>query len=293
MINAVVHFAAPYRLPDPAKLGEAVVLLDIGFCADLEGRSFETITEPFIDGLGDRLKLWIDHHTHDRHAEFSQDERFVLVPREQAPACPELVTPERVRWAGAVDTIVCHSDFDGIASAAKFLLEGREPYEGCDADARAIDSLVGTASAQGLRYAAALAIRHDEPMLRMVLMSLVEGSEPAPAAKAIDEAAKKFGARVERTRQAVAAGELIGAAWLVDGRQSKRKLDRTQALLMAQKRAPYGLFLGGDGRLSLATEMSTPVDLPHVFSTRGGMLNRITLPMNRLTEVLSFVERLG
>jgi hypothetical protein len=293
MINAVVHFAAPYRLPDPAQLGDAVVLLDIGFCADHEGRSFESITEPFIQGLGGRLKLWIDHHTHARHAEFAQDERFVLVPRDQAPACPELVTPERVASAGAVDTIVCHSDFDGIASAAKFLLEGEEPYAGCDADARAIDSLIGTASARALRYAAALAIRHDEPMLRMVLMSLVEGTESAPAVKAIDEAAKKYGARVERTRQAVAAGELIGGAWLVDGRKSKRKLDRTQALLMAQERALYGLFLGADGRLSLATKMSTPIDLPSVFGTRGGMLNRITLPLNRLNEVLRFVERLS
>jgi hypothetical protein len=57
---------------------------------------------------------------------------------------------------------------------------------------------------------------------------------------------------------------------------------------MAQKRALYGLFLGADGRLSLATKMSTPVDLPSVFGTRGGMLNRITLPLNRLNEVLSF-----
>ena len=49
------------------------------------------------------------------------------MPRDQHPGCPELVTKERVAQAGVVDTIVCHSDFDGIASAAKFLLGGVEP----------------------------------------------------------------------------------------------------------------------------------------------------------------------
>ena len=293
MIAADVHFALPYRLPDPSQLGAAVVVLDIGFCAQQAGRSYESVTQPFIVGLGDRLKLWIDHHTHERHVDFSNDARFVLVSRHEHPACPELVTPERVAAAGAIDTVVCHSDFDGIASAAKFLLEGREPYEGCDADARAIDSRVGECGPRGERLAAALAIRHDEGMLRMVLQSLLQPSEPGAVAQAIDDAAAKYSLRVERTRQAVAQGERVGVAWVVDARRSKRKLDRTQALLLAQERAVYGLFLGEDGRLSLATDMGNPIDLTQVFGTRGGMQNRITLPLKRLPEVLAFVEAQG
>jgi len=290
MIDAEVFFAAPFRLPAPGELGAAVVVLDIGFCADQGGRSYETVTEPFILGLGDRLKLWIDHHTHQRHVDFTDDPRFILVPREDHPACPELVTPERVAQAGAVDTIVCHSDFDGIASAAKFLRSGQEPYAGCDADARAVDSRVGVASARAERLASALAIRHDEPMLRMVLSSLVRSEEPQAVTRAIDEAAAKFVQRLERTRQAVADGERVGAAWMVDVRRAKRKTDRTQALLLAQERALYGLFLGQDGRLSLATPMKNPVDLTEVFEMRGGMRNRVTLPLERLSEVLAFLE---
>jgi hypothetical protein len=293
MLDAVVYFAAPYRLPSPDELGHAVVVLDLGFCADQGARRFETVTQPFIEGLGPRLKLWIDHHTHERHVDYAHDARFVLVPRELHPACPELVTPARVEAAGPVDTIVCHSDFDGIASAAKFLLGGREPYPGCDADARAIDSRVGTAGARALRLASALAVRHDEPMLRMVLKSLTTPQEPPAVASAIDDAQTKYHARVQRTEQQVAAGEYVGAAWVVDARKTTRKLDRTHALLMAQKRAVYGLFLGDDGRLSLATPMQTNVDLPTVFGTRGGMRNRITLPMKRLAEVLAFVEAQG
>ena len=290
MIDADVYFAAPFRLPDPDELGEAVVVLDIGFCADQGERNYESITEPFIKALGGRLKLWIDHHSHERHVDFRDDPRFVLKPRKIHPACPEMVTPERVASAGAIDTVVCHSDFDGIASAAKFLLGGHEPYPGCDADARAIDSRVGESSPRGARLAAALAIRHDEGMLRMVLNSLLKPEESAVVTSAIDVAAEKYRLRVERTREAVGQGERVGAAWVVDGRRSKRKLDRTQALLLAQERAVYGLFLGEDGRLSLATDMMTPIDLTEVFGTRGGMQNRITLPLQRLAEVLAFVE---
>ena len=290
MIDAEVFFATPFRLPSPHELGQAVVVLDIGFCATQGNRSYESVTEPFISGLGDRLKLWIDHHTHDRHSDFLADSRFVLVPREQHPACPELVTPQRVLQAGFVDTVVCHSDFDGIASAAKFLLGGVEPYQGCDADARAIDSRIGTPSSRASRLAAALAIRHDEPMLRMVLTSLIRSSEPDAVRRAIDESAQKFADRLERTYQAVSQGERVGSAWLVDARKFKRNIDRTQALLLAQERAVYGVFIGRDHRVSIATSMGNKVDLTAIFSMRGGMRNRVTLPLDRLVEVLAFVE---
>ena len=290
MIDARVVFAAPFRLPDPSELGDAVVVLDIGFCASDGERSFEAITEPFLQGLGPRLKLWIDHHTHDRHHEFAGDPRFVLVPREQHPACPELVTPERVAAAGPVDTIVAHSDFDGIASAAKFLLGGVEPYPGCDADARAIDSRVGVASARAERLTAALAVRHDETMRHMVLNSLLKPEEPPAATQMIDRAERSYRARVQRAEQLVARGEQVGEAWVVDGRRADGRIDRTQALLMAQERALIAVFIGDDGRISMAAPMDSGFDFPTIFGTRGGMRNRITLPIKRMGEVLNFAE---
>ena len=287
-----VFFAAPYRLPEPAALGAAVVVLDIGFCASHSGRSFETVTEPFINALGGRLKLWIDHHTHDRHGEFADDPRFILARREDHPACPELVTPERVAAAAPIDTIVCHNDFDGIASAAKFLLGGVEPYPGCDADARAIDSRIGIASATAERLASALAVRHDEAMHRMILDRLVRGSESDDESAAIDKAVGKYKKRMVRTREAVQRGERVGGAWVVDGRKIDGRVDRTQALLLAQERAPIALYLSADDRISLAAPMTSSVDFPAQFGTRGGMRNRITLPIDRLDEVLRFIEAL-
>ena len=125
-----------------------------------------------------------------------------------------------------------------------------------------------------------------------VLLSALGEAKAVSSANAASHAGELHAIR-EELQQQVAAGECVGAAWVVDARKAPRKLDRTHALLMAQKRAVYGLFLGDDGRLSLAAPMETNVDLPQIFGTRGGMRNRITLPMARLAEVLAFVEAQG
>ena len=108
-----------------------VVVLDIAFAATVgTSVSFEAITRPFLDGLGDRLAAWVDHHDHERHADFAGDPRFVLATKAEHGACPEMVTPELVRQTGPIDTIVAHVDLDGLYAAAKWILGGVEPYRG-------------------------------------------------------------------------------------------------------------------------------------------------------------------
>ncbi len=129
-------------MENPARLPAAppgrVALVDLAFAS---GDAFRTVTEPFIEALGTRLAIWIDHHEHVigwglwRH-----DLRFCLVPSTSAHACPELVTKEVVRAAGAVDVVLAHADFDGLLSAVKFLRGGEAPYAESDEDARAVDS---------------------------------------------------------------------------------------------------------------------------------------------------------
>ena len=60
------------------------------------GSSFVKTTLPFIRGLGSRLAAWVDHHDHDRHADYAGDPRFVLSTKAEHGACPEMVTPEVV-----------------------------------------------------------------------------------------------------------------------------------------------------------------------------------------------------
>src|SRR5207237_188318 len=105
------------------------------------GENFEKSTRPFIEALGDRLAIWIDHHEHPLGwARCREGPRFVLVPNRIAHACPELVTPEVVRKAGPVDVVVAHADLDGLLSAVKFLRNGVPPWPEADEDARAADS---------------------------------------------------------------------------------------------------------------------------------------------------------
>ena len=133
---AEVVFVQPFEVGEELaqKLQGRVVVLDVAFCADTPRSSFATTTLPFIQALGERLVLWVDHHEHERHADFSSDPRFILSSRKEHPAVPEMITPDMVQSAGQVDTIVAHGDFDGIMAAAKWLLGGEEPYPGADED---------------------------------------------------------------------------------------------------------------------------------------------------------------
>ena len=132
----VVFVEQPGSLPAPPD--GRVAVLDVAFAG---GENFEKVTVPFLDALGDRLAVWIDHHEHPvGWARVRGDPRFCLVPNRDAHACPELVTREVVERAGAVDAIVAHADVDGLLSAVKFLRKGEPPWPEADEDARAADS---------------------------------------------------------------------------------------------------------------------------------------------------------
>src|SRR5690606_3800402 len=185
-----------------------VVVLDIAFAAETAGSSFEKVTKRFLDGLGSRLAMWIDHHDHVRHADYADDPRFVLSTKAEHPACPEMVTPERVAQAGPIDTICCHVDFDGLCAAAKWIRGGEEPYPGADADARAIDTRMGTPSERAATIDRALRARPRDDGLRGVIVRHLATDdhglwEPieraAQQVRVMDEAAR----RLARAQQAV------------------------------------------------------------------------------------------
>ena len=70
-------FGSPRLLPKPGALEGRVVVLDIAFAATVgTSISFEQTTQPFLTALGDRLAAWVDHHDHEKHAEFAGDPRL-------------------------------------------------------------------------------------------------------------------------------------------------------------------------------------------------------------------------
>src|SRR5438309_10902727 len=182
----VVFVEQPGALP-PAPEGR-VAVLDAPFAG---GHNFEKAPLPFLEALGDRLAVWIDHHEHPvGWARVRGDPRFRLVPNRDAHACPELVTRDVVERAGPVDAIVAHADLDGLLSAVKFLRKGEPPWPEADEDARAADSpgrghalsSFGHLLVEALDEAGSTLRANARESLRQELVEgLVRAPEPLPA----------------------------------------------------------------------------------------------------------------
>lgn len=229
-------FGSPRALPRAASLAGRVAVLDIAFAATSGSSvSFEQTTRPFLRELGDRLAAWVDHHDHERHAEFAGDPRFVLATKAEHGACPEMVTPEVVRHAGPVDTILCHVDLDGLYAAAKWIRGGVEPYPGADEDARAVDTRTGEPGPSAVLIDRALRARfRDDDLKRQVVQWLVAGMPKGPLGDAIAEAAAEFEARDLGTRTLARRYSVRGRVAYVDASGSAVPYDKTDLLLAGQ-----------------------------------------------------------
>ncbi|MDP3278939.1 MAG: hypothetical protein Q8Q09_27350 [Deltaproteobacteria bacterium] len=292
-MKPAVFFATPRKLPKVTALAGRVVVLDIAFAADGTGASFDKITGHFIAGLGDRLARWVDHHDHELHQRYASDPRFVLFTKQQHGACPELVTPALVQDTGPVDTVVCHDDLDGIYSAAKWLLEGREPYEGADADARAVDTRTGTCSRVGQWMDRALRGQHrDERLRRDVLGYLVGGLRDPDARGRIDDAADAFALHEERAERLAERYVLQGSLAIVDATgfvEREGHYDKTLVLLLGQKRAKVSMVFD-DQTVTFAAAFDSGVDLLALLGIQGGMPTRVSVPRTRLDEAIKRVR---
>ena len=283
-----IHLATPRSLPKPSKLGQRVVVLDIAFASRAGGQSFETLTLPFIDALGERLVRWIDHHDSVHHAQFEGDPRFLLRRKTEHPACPELIHADDVESVGAVDTIVCHGDFDGLASAAKWLRGGIECYPGCDADARAIDSRIGTASAIGVRIDRAIrGAAKDTALQRAIIEHLQGGAQDAAIWARIDAAGAALNALEAASVIVAQQYQTIGASavWL-EVPPDYPRFDKTALLLEGQKLARIALVVDAE-TITLAAPFDSGIDFLQMFDISGGMPTVLSLKRERLPEVLA------
>jgi hypothetical protein len=256
----------PGKLPPPPARGR-VAVVDVAFAG---GENFEKSTLPFLDALGDRLAIWIDHHEHPvGWARFRDDPRFVLVPNRIAHACPELVTPEVVRQAGHVDVIVAHADLDGLLSAVKFLRGGAPPWPEADEDARAADSpgrghAISSRAARlsdALDHAAAeLRTAQRESLRQEIVRALASGETPPALQRRIDDLAREH-------REALAPVEALAAKAREEARgvlvvRVPKALARPvkKALLSRlEERAPVGVVI--EGRAVTAATFRDGLDL--------------------------------
>ena len=284
-----LSFATPRKLPKPRDLTGRVAVLDIAFVSEAGGQSFEKVTLPFITGLGARLAAWIDHHDSAHHAQFAEDPRFLLRTKAQHGACPELVTPEVVAGAGKVDTIVCHGDFDGLASAAKWMRGGVEPYPGCDADARAIDTRMGVPSAVAARFDRAIRARfRDQALMGMVVRHLATGLSDGSLWVPIDEAGAQMAPLEERSRKIARRYEKVDPDLaIVDASDhAEGPYDKTLLLLLGQERARAACVIDGDN-VTFAARFDSGINFLTLFGLSGGMPTVLSLQRSRLPEALA------
>jgi len=283
-----LSFGTPRKLPKANSLEGRVAVLDIAFAGGTSGGGFDKVTRPFIERLGERLAVWVDHHDHEEHPNYSKDPRFVLATKAEHGACPEMIDPELVARIGPVDTIVCHTDFDGLASAAKWMRAGVEPYPGCDDDARAIDTRLGTPSRVAERIDRALRGRpHDLGLFGLVVRLLAGGLSDDSLWVPVDAAAAELLPVERETQRAAESYQRVppGVA-IVDVTEGYGRLDKTLLLLLGQEREPVSVVVDRDN-VSVAARFDSGLNFVELFGLGGGMPTRVAVPRSRLSEVLT------
>lgn len=281
-----IAYGTPRKLPKPKDLPGRVVVLDIAFAADTGGATFEKVTGRFLDGLGDRLAMWIDHHDHVLHADYADDPRFVLATKAQHGACPEMVTPERVAAAGEIGTICCHVDFDGLCAAAKWICNGEEPYAGADADAHAIDTRMGTPSPRAAAIDRALRARfRDDGLKGIVIRFLATGATDTGLWQPIAEAASELEVMEDEARRLAVGYHIENDVAVVDATEHRGSYDKTCLLLLGQERARVAVVYDRT-TVTCAARFDSGVNLLAMFDLDGGMPTRVSVPRKRLEFVL-------
>lgn len=283
-----VVFSTPRKLPAPADVPGRVAVLDIAFAGQGRSTGFDKVTLPFIDALGPRLRVWVDHHDHDEHVRYAADPRFVLATKAEHGACPEMIHPALVERVGAVDTIVCHTDFDGLVSAAKWMRGGIEPYPGSDDDARAIDTRMGTPSRTAERIDQALRARpRDMGLFGLVVRHLAAGLSDAALWQPIEAAGAEWRSIEAETRRVAKRYRRLpaGVAFLeVD--KADGRFDKTLLLLLGQEREPVSVVADRD-TVSVAARFDSGLNFVKLLGLAGGMPTRVAVPRSRLPELLS------
>ncbi len=277
----LVWVTHPRHLPK-APAGRAVVV-DVAFAA---AGQWKNKTKPFIDALGDRLAMYVDHHEHrEAWPLYIDDPRFLLVQNRVAHACPELVTPELCARLGPVDVVVAHHDFDGLLSAVKVVRQGKAPWPEADEDARAIDSpgRGHTLSAVGARLALAMdesAVVMERPAAlafnTRLATALVDGpSLPLVLDEEVDALARAARRAEDEARVVVDNRGRLEApgVFVVRVGQKQDNRMRRNLLVLAEERASIGALWEPDpqgGAWMTAATFDQQLDLEDVDGFEGG-----------------------
>ncbi len=289
--HPTVIIATPRGLPKASQLPGRVVVLDIAFASNAGGMSFEKVTGKFITELGARLALWVDHHDSDYHAQYARDPRFILHRKADYGACPELITPALVADTGHIDSIVCHNDFDGLMSAAKWLRGGNECYPGADSDAFAIDTCSAQPSplAQIIQRSTLTQAKNREWLLSIVSF-LASGANNTEMLAEIEQVGRPYHL-LQQAAQDLAAQFVCAAkdTVLVTVPPDWPAYDRTHLLLLGQTQARIAAVLDRD-TLTFAAHYQSGINFLTLFGLSGGMPTVVSVNAKDLDGALAAID---
>jgi hypothetical protein len=184
-----------------------------------------------------------------------------------------------------VDTVAVHLDLDGLYSGAKWVLGGVEPYEGADADARAVDTRRGQPGPIATRIDRALRARfRDETLKHQVVQYLVARTKAPVLWEEIERAAREIDPLLDESKRLAERFDLRDGVAYVEAQG--RPFDKTELLLLGQERAPVAV-VRDSGSLTIAADFESGFDFVRLFQLGGGMPTRVTVPEARYAEVMS------
>lgn len=218
------------------------------FVADIamNNRNVEMTTQ-FIAKMGNRLALWYDHHK-GWTEEIKKDNRFVI----------------------------------GTTSSCAELIRGNAALI---ADAIAADTRTGVLSKKGQLVEQAIKANSQDDAIRQIAVKYLLGYPEMK--KSLKIAAKKYAAILHKTKKV--KFQIHGNLALADIRKAVSQIDITQLLLRGQQKADYAAVVttrpqGGEG-IIVATSRKD-VDLINMFGLPSGATFRVTLPAERLEEIV-------
>ncbi len=278
-----------------------MAVVDVAFAgADAYQRS----TVPFLEALGQRLAVWIDHHEHPLGwARVRGDPRFLLVPNREAHACPELVTPQVVAEAGKVDVVVAHADLDGLLSAVKFLRAGIAPWPEADEDARAADSPGrGHLLSERARLlsdaldgaASELRTAEREALRQQIVAALVLA--PAPLPPELEARLRKLQASQLKSLQPVAAlaaqaREEVPGVLVVRAEKALPRSVKKALLSQLEGRAAVGVVI--EGKAITCATFREELDLARVDALSAGRSDYRFAQVTDAAHAQAIIQKLG
>ena len=212
-------------------------------------------------------------------------------PRRNTARVPRWSRPSSCARPARSIASSCTSTSTGCIAAAKWILGGEEPYRGADADARAVDTRIGTPGPAATRIDRALRAKfRDDQLKRAVIQFLVGGMKPGVHDDVIREAAAEF---ERRDAPHPRAREAVHDPRPRRGRRhrGRRRASSTRPTCCSPARRRRAVSIVRDsGMLTIAAPFESGWDFVALFELGGGMPTRVTIPEQKLDGVIAKIN---